>query len=145
MREYISMKLESDILKTLSDDKRLRVLNLLLKSKDALCVCEIADALGLPQYTISKHLSVLKNAGVVYVEKKGLWGYYSLNIHESENRTLFEFLNKFLSRGQFASDRQSLDKRLRLREEGRCVVGFVTENAIVRRIKKKSTLRSYSS
>jgi ArsR family transcriptional regulator len=62
-------------IKALSDETRLRIVNL-LSNYNELCVCEIVDALGLPQSTISRHLTVLKNAGLVEDRKQGLWVIY---------------------------------------------------------------------
>lgn len=129
---------EIEIFKALSDNTRLRVLNLFLAAKDSLCVCEIVDALKLPQYNISKQLTVLKQAGIVEVEKKGLWGYYRLKGDQSANQALFAFLKNYLDDETFRNDERNLETRLLLREEGKCVVGLVPERELLRRIKEKS-------
>ena len=66
------------ILKALADPTRLRIVHL-LRGREELCVCEITEALGLPQYTVSRHLSVLKAAGVVADWRQGKWMHYSLD------------------------------------------------------------------
>ncbi|OGH00427.1 MAG: hypothetical protein A2600_05360 [Candidatus Lambdaproteobacteria bacterium RIFOXYD1_FULL_56_27] len=58
----------------LSDASRLRILGLL--QERPLCVCEIKEALGLAISTVSKHLSLLKDARLVESEKRGKWVYY---------------------------------------------------------------------
>ncbi|MDP6776783.1 MAG: metalloregulator ArsR/SmtB family transcription factor [Candidatus Latescibacteria bacterium] len=64
------------VLKAAGDDSRLRALNILrLRS---LCVCEIADVLGLAQSTVSRHLKVLEDAGLLERSKEGLWVEYRL-------------------------------------------------------------------
>lgn len=68
--------MESFILlsKAISDPTRVRMLKLLEGGE--LCVCEIMDVLGLIQSTASKHLNILKVAGLVESRKGGTWSYY---------------------------------------------------------------------
>ncbi len=124
------MSQESDVLKSLGDETRLRVLNLFLSSGVSLCVCEIVDALGIPQYSISKHLTTLRHAGLVTVEKEGLWGYYRLRNEEEWNRALLAFLRTSLSRSPFVSDTENLKARLSMREQGKCVVGLTPHRTV---------------
>jgi len=115
----------SEVFKVLADATRLRVFNLFLASKESLCVCEIVDALGTPQYTVSKDLALLRYQGLVTVEKEGLWGYYRLKDDEPKNHELLAFLKKFLTGEILNNDRRKLMERLALRDQGKCVVGFV--------------------
>ncbi len=133
---------ESEALKVLGDETRLRVLNLFLVSKEPLCVCEIVDALKVPQYNVSKHLTVLRHAGLVDVEKEGLWGYYHLKRDEPKNVALFNFLKTFLTAEIFKADKRNLEARLLLREDGKCVVGFVSERELLKLIKEKTAATS---
>jgi ArsR family transcriptional regulator len=61
----------------LGDEARLQILRLLSRSP-ALCVCEIQQAFDLGQPTISHHLRVLREAGLVDCERRGTWAYYFL-------------------------------------------------------------------
>jgi ArsR family transcriptional regulator len=61
----------------LADEKRLRVLELL--GSGELCVCDLAEALGVSQPLLSFHLRTLRDAGLVSARKKGRWVHYSLN------------------------------------------------------------------
>ncbi len=65
-------------LAALADPTRLRIVNLLARH-EALCVCEIEAAFDLGQPTISHHLRILRDAGIVKVERHGTWAYYSLH------------------------------------------------------------------
>jgi ArsR family transcriptional regulator, arsenate/arsenite/antimonite-responsive transcriptional repressor len=65
------------IYKALSDPGRLRILNILRQRK--LCVCEITEILKLATSTVSKHLSILQNAGFIQQEKDGKWMNYFIN------------------------------------------------------------------
>lgn len=133
---------ESEVFKALADETRLRVLNLFLQSEETLCVCEIVDALKIPQYNVSKHLTVLKHAGLVDVEKEGLWAYYHLRKDDPKNHALFTYLKGFLTGKTFVADRRNLEVRLLLREEGKCVVGFVSERELLKLINERTAATS---
>jgi len=70
MREFMA------ITKALSDPNRVRIL-LALRRGD-LCVCQITELFGLAPSTVSKHLSVLNHAGLVFSRKTERWVYYRL-------------------------------------------------------------------
>ncbi|SDT99727.1 transcriptional regulator, ArsR family [Verrucomicrobium sp. GAS474] len=62
--------------KALGDPSRLRIIRLL--KEQSLCVCEIESALELPQYAISRHLGILRQAGLVEGWREGTWMHYRL-------------------------------------------------------------------
>lgn len=64
------------VIKALADENRVRVV-LALRERE-LCVCQIIDLLGLAPSTVSKHMSILKQARLVDSRKDGRWVYYSL-------------------------------------------------------------------
>ncbi|MFI4910391.1 MAG: ArsR/SmtB family transcription factor [Sedimentisphaeraceae bacterium JB056] len=64
------------VIKALGHPSRLMIVDFL--GEGPRCVCEIRDMVGSDQSTVSKHLSVLRNAGIVKSEKKGLQVYYKL-------------------------------------------------------------------
>jgi ArsR family transcriptional regulator len=70
--------------RAISDETRVRILKLL--GKRELCVCQLMFILEMGQSTVSKHLGILKNAGLVDVRKEWTWSFYKL----SEGR-----MNKF--------------------------------------------------
>jgi ArsR family transcriptional regulator, arsenate/arsenite/antimonite-responsive transcriptional repressor len=72
-----------DKLKALSDETRLRILNLLYEKE--LCVCDIMETLQISQAKTSRHLIYLKNAGLVKDRKYAQWSYYSLDLDERMN------------------------------------------------------------
>ena len=67
---------ELSILKACADETRLRTLYLLARRE--LCVCELVRVLRMPQGKVSRHLAVLKNAGLVTDRREGTWIHYSL-------------------------------------------------------------------
>ncbi len=77
-------KENTKLFKALSDDSRLRILKM-LQSK-SLCVCEIQDILGLATSTVSKHLSILRDAGFLMEEKDGKWVNYMINPRPNDPR-----------------------------------------------------------
>lgn len=68
-----------EILKTLGDLNRLRILNILMRYKKS-CNCDLEESLELNQSNASRHMSKLKNDGVITCEKLGKWSYYSINL-----------------------------------------------------------------
>ena len=66
----------SDILKALAHPSRLFIVEKL--SEQSHCVCELTEMIGADTSTVSKHLSVLKNAGIISDRKEGTMVYYSL-------------------------------------------------------------------
>ncbi len=67
------------LMSALSDGTRLRIVTMLARRDEPLCVCEIQERFELGQPTISHHLRVLREARLVTWEKRGLWVYYSLD------------------------------------------------------------------
>ncbi len=71
-----SMKETLRVTKALADQQRVRILMLL--GAGELCVCQIIEVLALAPSTVSKHLSILSNAGLADSRKEGRWMYYRL-------------------------------------------------------------------
>jgi ArsR family transcriptional regulator, arsenate/arsenite/antimonite-responsive transcriptional repressor len=78
-------KAAAELFKALADPARLQILDILVQHTGLVCVCDLEGAVGLPdpqtgqrpkQPTISHHLRVLREAGLVGYEKRGVWAYY---------------------------------------------------------------------
>jgi ArsR family transcriptional regulator len=115
------MKEIAIIFKALSDDTRLRVIKLLQERE--LCVCELMQVLDMSQPRISRHMSVLKNAGLVEDRREGKWVHYFL-CNGTDNEDIKRILQSF---SQMANDNQlvqedkkKLKKALRLSEKKIC-------------------------
>jgi ArsR family transcriptional regulator len=65
------------VMKALSDPNRVKIIKIL--QQKSMCVCEIQGALELAQPTVSKHLKILEEAGLVDYRKDGLWVNYYLS------------------------------------------------------------------
>lgn len=80
------------ILKAVADPTRLRLVSLVAAhEQQEACVCDLTEPVGLGQPTVSHHLKILVDAGVLQREKRGVWSYYSLEA------TTLNRLSEFLS------------------------------------------------
>ena len=70
---------KAQLFKALADPNRLRLLSI-VKASDGgeACVCDLTEPLDLGQPTVSHHLKILVDAGLLHREKRGTWAYYSL-------------------------------------------------------------------
>lgn len=66
----------AQVAKALGDPVRLQLVDVLRKHAGKVCVCELVPLFDLSQPTVSHHLKVLRDAGVVGSERQGLWAYY---------------------------------------------------------------------
>mgnify|MGYP001772999207 CR=1 FL=1 len=84
----------SKIAKALSDETRCKIFELIARSKEISCK-EITEKIGLRQPTISHHLKVLQESGLVNVRKEGQFHYFSVNGETLKN--FADYLSKFFS------------------------------------------------
>lgn len=67
------------VFKALGDPVRLRLLSMIASGADGeVCVCDLTPAFALSQPTISHHLKLLREAGLIEAERRGTWVYYRL-------------------------------------------------------------------
>lgn len=100
----------SQLFRALGDETRLRVVALL--SHGELCVCHLEAALDLSQPAVSRHLAVLKNAGVVEARRDGNWIHYRLaaQVDDYRQRQLKTLVRAFGDRKELARDVERLVK-----------------------------------
>jgi DNA-binding transcriptional ArsR family regulator len=111
------------ITKALSDEGRVRIL-LALRAGE-LCVCQLIDLLALAPSTISKHMAILKQAGLVNLRKEGRWVYYRLAGEDASPmaRRAVEWVLEFVGKSARArEDKKRLRKILRMDKEELCKV-----------------------
>jgi len=113
------------VVAALAEPTRLRLVCLLLREE--LCVCELVDALRIPQYKVSRHLRRLRTAGVVEATRRGRWMHYRIS-RAGEGNGLQKNLLRVLAahlKGmpEMKRDEDRLGRRLALRRSGECVVG----------------------
>ena len=109
------------ITKALADENRVRILSA-LEGKE-LCVCQLIALLGLAPSTVSKHISVLRQAGLLEWRKEGRWVLYSLareEIDETTRRALSWTLESVASSKQIKRDSTELRKILEKDREEAC-------------------------
>lgn len=92
-----------NITKALSDENRVRALMILADGE--LCVCQIIEMLGLAPSTVSKHMSILRQAGLVETRKEGRWIYYRLADDEVKKTSeILGWLQRHLKKNKRISD-----------------------------------------
>ena len=99
-----------DILKALSDETRMRIFRMILNGD--MCVCEIENSLNLTQSNASRHLTVLKKAGILNSYKEAQWTYYKIaESFMSEEKLLFEYLKeKVIKLPKYEEDQENFKK-----------------------------------
>ena len=110
-----------DIAKALSDANRMRALMLL--ADGPLCVCQIIELLALAASTTSKHMSILRQAGLVEADKRGRWMYYRLAGKDTapQVRKAIRWLTSSLEDDpQIQRDKTKLQKLLKMDKEALC-------------------------
>ena len=100
----------SRMFKALGDDVRLRIVALL--SHGELCVCHIEEALDLTQPNASRHLGILRAAGIVAHQRRDKWVYYRLapQNNEERKRHLKALVSSFAKQGVLRKDVERLLK-----------------------------------
>lgn len=108
-------------IRALDDETRLRILASLAPGE--MCVCQILELFDLAPSTISKHLSLLRNAGLVESRKQGRWIFYRLppvDASTPEGDTLTWILKRMEPLPAFRSDRERRARIMSLRAEDLC-------------------------
>ena len=84
--------------KALSDENRVRAMMMLRNGE--LCVCQLIEMLGLAPSTVSKHMSILRQARLVTTRKQGRWNYYRLPDKDVPEYAIdaIKWLQKFLAK-----------------------------------------------
>lgn len=110
------------VFKALSDATRLKIMWLLFTVDLKISVSEIIDVLKESQCNVSKHLKILKNAGLIHEKKEGRWSFYYYlendNIfHQHIQNTILQIPKELMEEEVYRCK-----KRLDMRVEGKCVL-----------------------
>jgi ArsR family transcriptional regulator, arsenate/arsenite/antimonite-responsive transcriptional repressor len=73
-----AIRAHAPLLRALADEARLEIVGRLAAAGGPVCVCDLIPGLGLAQPTVSHHLKVLREAGIVRSERRGTWVHYAL-------------------------------------------------------------------
>ena len=112
------------IAKALSSPLAVRILKLLLRGEE-LCVCEIMDAVQVPQYTCSRSLGTMHKAKMIVRRREGRWAYYTLHPQPSAPvRAALHTVAQQVSDAIFEQDEARLLERLARRVDGKCVAAY---------------------
>jgi ArsR family transcriptional regulator len=84
----------AEILKALADPTRLGLLDLLARQAAPVCVCDLTPQFTQRQPTISHHLRLLREAGLIRLEKRGTWSYYAATPAGARALALVEALER---------------------------------------------------
>ncbi len=106
------MKDVLSVTKALSDGNRLRTV-MALREMVELCVCQITEMLGLAPATVSRHMSILRHAGLVESRKNGRWVYFRISETAKAEpiATIMDWLGESLDRAaEIKADRKYLRK-----------------------------------
>ncbi len=121
-----------EIFQALADPTRIRIVRLLAETGEEACLCELVDSLLEPQYKLSRHVKILRQAGLLSAEKDGRWVYHRLVRGVAYLELAYEMLRALPDAdGLFAHDLRNFRERMCLREGGRCRVGIRTPSLAV--------------
>ena len=76
-----------DLFKALGNETRLKIISLL--KEESLCACKMLEEIDLAQSTVSHHMKILSDCGIVECTKEGKWHHYSLNVETIKSLELF--------------------------------------------------------
>ena len=112
-----------ELFQALADPYRIRMVRLMLSVKSEICLCELSDCLLEPEYKLSRHLKILKQAGLINSVRDGKWIYHSLVQDQKYLTAILQTVALLPDNGEFKIDLDRFKKRLKLREKGRCTMG----------------------
>jgi ArsR family transcriptional regulator len=102
------------MMKALSDETRLRILNILLEQES--CVCEVMQALDISQSSASRNLGILYDTGFLRLRRDGTWVFYSIDETEEFYVELVGLVRKALKNDRvLAADKKRLKEAQRVR------------------------------
>jgi len=105
----------------MADETRIRIIRLMVMSGEEVCLCEITDSLNESQTKLSRHLKVLRQAGLLSAQKEGRWVYHRLIIGESHLDHLHAIIKSLPDPDKlYETDLANFKARLGLREGARC-------------------------
>lgn len=107
--------------KALADENRIRIIGAL--SGRELCVCQLIELLCLAPSTVSKHLSILKNARLINSRKQGRWMYYRLadqRVSRANSQAIEWILRSIAETDRFVQDNKCIEQILKIDPEILC-------------------------
>ena len=102
--------------RALADPTRWRIVRLVMDN--ALCVCELADILEMPQSSVSSHVQVIRRAGLLESEKCEKWTYFQ--VHRKYRKLIGDLAKFFNTEDDSEADKKRSIQRLAVRETSCC-------------------------
>lgn len=121
-----------EIFQSLSEPTRIRIVQLLLNSSTPLCLCDFAEALSEPEYKLSRHIKLLRGAGLLSAEREGKWIYHSLVKEQKYIKSVLKSIELFPDSTESRNDLLRLTKRVARRSGGKCKETEVMKSEKVR-------------
>jgi ArsR family transcriptional regulator len=117
------------VFQALSDEARLRIIRLMSSVNDNACLCELVDSLQEPAYKLSRHLKILRQAGILTSKKDGRWIYHGLVKKINYLDLLYKSVQALPDPSFiYQADLERFKQRMSLREDGRCRVGILSDD-----------------
>ncbi len=110
------MNFAPSFFRALGDETRWRIVRLVMDR--ALCVCELADILGMPQSSVSSHVQIIRKAGLLESERCGKWTYF--RIHPKHFPLLTRIAEAFPDSPGHKADLKKAKARLKDRADSCC-------------------------
>jgi ArsR family transcriptional regulator len=105
----------------LADSTRVRIVRLLVVSSGEACLCDLSSSLKEPNYKLSRHLKILRKAGLVAAEKEGRWIYHSAIKGDSSIAPLYQYVALMPDTSKlFSKDLARFQSLLKARKNQRC-------------------------
>lgn len=131
----VTVKPES-LFQALSDATRIRIVRLLAVSEDEVCLCDLADTLLEPEYKLSRHLKVLRQAGLLDAERDGKWVYHRLVFDSAHLKSLYRYIKEIPDGDKsFSADLKRFEKRKKARQGLRCKTTTLSQVKANKRIR----------
>ena len=129
------------LLQAIADKTRLRILRVLVTlPKEEGCLCDLTDSLQEPEYNVSRHLKVLKNAGLLSARKEGRWVYHKLS-SEKAVKPFYRLIVQLPDLdGTFAKDLKRFKDEIAKRCDDRCAKDGSDFERRVRRLGRQESV-----
>ena len=112
----VTMNFAPSFFRALGEETRWRIVRLVMDR--VLCVCELADILGMPQSSVSSHVQIIRKAGLLESERCGKWTYF--RIHTKHHPLLTRLIESFPNSPEHKTDLKKAKARLKDRENSCC-------------------------
>ena len=127
-----------EVFQAVSDATRIRILRLFAVTNEEACLCELVDSLLETESNVSRHLKILRQAGLLTSSKEGRWVYHRLVDEVPYLKYLYDMLRALPDKGKvFGADLKEFRKLVSLRQKGRCRMGIQTKELTIGQLRAR--------